>query len=439
MAVGSGGNAGCNPVRWAVGIGLLCLAGSCPAGAASGLLLDGVGGKEKGMAGAGLALPQDGVAVINNPATSGLVRSQISFGGTALFASPEADVSGAGSGLFPQEPGTADGDERWFGIPYMAAVQDFDSRWSGGLSIYGFFGLGAIFADVPRTNCPLALGPAASGPLCAGESRIDFSALLVAPSVAYALTPSWSIGVAPVLAYSRIELRGLGGFAAGSIDPSAVSDNGVDEAWGFGGEIGLHYQGPSLSFGLTYQTRMDMRPFDRYRGLLADGGKVDLPSVFAAGIAADISENLIGLLDIKHVRYSNSALLSNRFVLPGPPGNALLGSPDGAGFGWKDQTTFHLGLQYYWRADTVLRAGYAYSTRLFPDSQVSLSAIAPGTMTHHVALGGSYFLNELVSIDLGATYTPATHVRGRNAASPDQTISEALETLEIGLGFNYRW
>lgn len=402
------------------------------------MLLDGTGAKEKGMAGAGLALPQDGVAAINNPAASGLVADQISIGATALLANTEFEVAGPGTGPFPMEPGVDDGAERWFGIPYMTAPRRFDGRWSGALSVYGFFGLGSNHIAALRHNCPVPLGPGANGAYCGGEAGVDFSALLVAPSLAYALSPSWSIGIAPVLAYSRIEVRGLGAFAPGSIAPGNVSDNGFDEAFGFGAKAGLHFQAPRFSFGLTYQSKMDMRPFEGYRGLFADGGKVDLPSVVSVGVAADITDDLIALFDVKHVLYSDSAPLSNRFALPGP-GAPLLGSADGAGFGWNDQTTFHLGLQYHWRPDMVVRTGYAYSTRLFDDDQVLLNALSPGTMTHHFALGGSYFLDGARSVDLGATYVPSTNVAGLNQASPDQTISESLETLEIGIGFNYRW
>ncbi|MDD3445257.1 MAG: hypothetical protein PHS60_07590, partial [Zavarzinia sp.] len=82
---------------------------SGPAWAASGgLVLTGTSAKDRGMGGAGIAIARDAVAAINNPAATIVVGNQFSIGLTILYEAAEMDVSGAGAGPFPLEPGHAD-------------------------------------------------------------------------------------------------------------------------------------------------------------------------------------------------------------------------------------------------------------------------------------------------------------------------------------------
>ncbi|MDD3446749.1 MAG: hypothetical protein PHS60_15185, partial [Zavarzinia sp.] len=207
-------------------------------------------------------------------------------------------VSGAGAGPFPLEPGHSDNKERFFEVPFLSATYRLDDRWALGFSAYGLFGLGVAFPDHARSNCPFGLP---SGPLCGGESTLDTSALFVTPMIAYRLTPGWSVGVSPALAYSRFKAKGFGALAPASIDPAATSDNGIDDAFGYAAKIGIHYEGEGLAIGIAYQTEADMRRYRKYRGLLPEGGNLDLPAILTLGVACDRADDFVIAADVQGV------------------------------------------------------------------------------------------------------------------------------------------
>ena len=417
----------------------VCLSPSS-AHAGSGVLLNSTGAKEKGMAGAGLALPQDAVSAINNPASIFYVPDQISGGMTAVMVSPKMSATGAGVGAFPVEPGTFKGRSRVFPVPYFSIVDDLDNdKWSAAFSVYGFFGLGPSFRAFNRTNCPAIPGLSGTGLFCDGRTNIEFSAAFISPTLAYRLTPTLSVGVSPILAITQMKIQGFGAFAANSSNPNALSGNGTDKAFGYGGKVGIHYQGDRLSAGVTYQSEMHMQRWRKYAGLFTEGGNGDLPSVISAGLAYRITDALSAAFDVQHVLYSDVAAFSNDFQIPGLPGTQPLGTADASGFGWSDQATFHFGVQYALTDAFTVRTGYSYSTQQVPESGLFLDAAAPATTQHHFAAGFGYDLSETWTADFGASWTPRTWVRGPNPLSPDQRISASLEILELGLGVSYRF
>ena len=389
-----------------------------------------------GMGGAGTAIAQDAVAAINNPAATVVVGNQFTIGLTVLYQAAEIDVSGAGAGPFPLEPGNTDNSERFFQVPFLSATYRVDDRWALGISAYGMFGLGVAYPDHPRTNCPFGTP---TGPLCGGASALDTSALFITPTVAYRLSPKWSIGVSPALVYSRFEAKGFGTLAPASIDPANLSDKGVDEAFGYAAKLGVHYEGETFAFGLTYQTEADMQRYKKYAGLLPEGGNFDLPAVLSFAVAYDLDDDFTVAADIQDVFYADVPVLANGFVNPLIPGNPMLGSDKGAGFGWKDQWIFHLGAEHRLSETFTLRAGYAYATRLYSGRDALLNAMAPAIMRHNVAAGFSQALMDDVSLDFGITYALPLDQAGINGLSPDQEIRSTHGIVEGAIAVNYAW
>lgn len=426
-------------------VGVLAMVGTCgilagePAFAAAGVMMTSVGVKEKGMGGAGLALPQDAVAPINNPASTVEVADQLSVGGTAILSEPSMRVEGVGAGPFPLAEGRWDAEERLFTVPYMSLTRRIDDRWSAALSAYGLFGLGVSHPGQDRPGCPPGLP--GTGPFCAGKTTIDTSALFISPTIAYRLTPRTSIGLSPSLVYGQFKARGLGALAAfgASSDPAHVTDQGIDESLGYAGKIGLHHQGERLSLGLTYQTEADMRPYGKYRGLLPEGANLDLPAVLSGGLAYRIGEGFDLVADAKYVFYSEVPAFSNRFVSPLGPGQPLLGGDGAAGFGWDNQLVLHLGAQQRLGEGLALRAGYTYADQIYPGSEGLLNALAPAAFRHGVTGGLSLALSAAMTLDAAIAWSPPVALHGRNGLSPGQTISAANEATEFALGLSYAW
>lgn len=425
-------------VMWrAAGLGLaLCAVAGTAWASNGGLLPTGISAKDKGMGGAGMAIARDAVAAINNPAATVVVGNQFTLGLTILYEAAQFDISGAGTGPFPLEPGKTDNNERWFPIPFLSATYRIDDRWAVGFSAYGLFGLGVAYPQHPRSNCTVGI-PA--GPLCGGKSTLDTSALFVTPTLAYRLTPEISIGVSPALVYSRFEAKGFSAFGPASSAPGDLTNNGADQAFGYAGKIGVHYQGDGFSAGVTYQTEANMQRYKKYRGLLPEGANFDLPAILAAGVAYDLADDYTVAVDFQYVFYSDVPALANRFVNPLVPGNPALGTDNGAGFGWKDQWTLHLGTEHRYSDTLALRAGYSYTSRLYRGRDSLLNAMAPAIMRHNIAAGFSQELFSGTTLDFGITYALPLDQYGSNPLSPDQRIRSTHGILEGALGINYAW
>lgn len=415
------------------------VAGGGQALASAGLTLTSVGAKEKGMGGAGIALARDAVAPINNPAATVFISDQFSIGSTILTSNAEFWVDGAGTGPFPLAEGEHDAKERFFAVPYASVAKRLDERWSAAFSAYGLFGLGVTYPDHARPGCPPGLP--GTGPLCAGETQIDTSALFISPTIAYRVMPQFSVGVSPALVFSRIEVAGLAALEAfgASSDPGHVSNKGPDEAFGYAVKFGAHYEGERLSLGLAYQTEAKMGRYSRYRGLFAEGGNVDLPAVFTAGFGLKLGGDVTLAGDITRVFYADVPSLANRFINPLVPGNPKLGEGDATGFGWKDQWVYHLGAEQRLDAAWTVRAGYAYADDMYRGDQALLNALAPAVMKHTITGGFTLTLGDGVSVDAALSWAPADEYRGSNALSPDQGVTAKHEITELGLALNYAW
>ena len=65
---------------------------------------------------------------------------------------------------------------------------------------------------------------------------------------------------------------------------------------------------------------------------------------------------------------------------------------------WKDSWAIRVGGEYAANTDVTLRAGYAYGTNPVPAS--TIFPVFPAIVEHHVMLGGTYQVNNAMSVTL---------------------------------------
>ena len=157
--------------------------------ATNGYFSDGYGIKAKGMAGVGIALPQDGIAAATNPAGMAFVGDRADIGIDWFKPMRGADISGTGgaccNGAFQGN------DSNNFLIPEFGYNRMLSPQLALGVSVYGN---GGMNTDYSQPNVLFNGGTA-------NHSGVDLSQLFIAPTIAYKVTPQHSLGVSLNFAY----------------------------------------------------------------------------------------------------------------------------------------------------------------------------------------------------------------------------------------------
>jgi long-chain fatty acid transport protein len=369
----------------------------CAALATDGYFSHGYGMKAKGRAGAATAMADDSFGGANNPATMVYAGDRMDLG--VEWFQPDRSASRTGSfGGAGFIDGAADGNEvSSFLIPEFGYNKMLAPNMSLGVTVYGNGGMNTEYAT-GQLDQGVCMGGAPNGQpanlLCGtGELGVDLMQLIIAPTLAYKLANGHAFGVSPLLAYQRFKAYGLQPFAAISSDPANLTNNGYDDAWGFGLRLGYYGQlSQSVAIGFAYSTKIDMGEFEKYRGLFAEHGDFDIPENYSLGIAFKASPKFTIAADYQQINYSGVASVGNPSNVPGVGAAALGASSSSIGFGWDDVSVIKLGVEYQWDSKLLLRAGYNRSDNPIQARDVTFNILAPGVVTDHVTLGFTYTL-----------------------------------------------
>ena len=254
---------------------LAALAAPFPALATTGYFQHGYGLKAKGMGGVGIALPQDALAPATNPAGVGFIGNRLDAGLDWFRPIRDSEIVG---NMVPGVDGTYSGSgEKNFFIPEFGVSLQFGQNLAVGLAVYGNGGMNTTYNRSPFTGF--------GGQSPAG---VDLIQMFIAPTVAFKPNPNHSFGVSLNLAYQRFSADGLQPFdnPAFSVAPGNVTNRGDDSSTGWGLRLGwTGKMSDTVTLGATYQTKTRMKPFDKYRGLFAEGGDFDIPENYGIGIA----------------------------------------------------------------------------------------------------------------------------------------------------------
>lgn len=406
---------------------MVALALGSPALATDGYFSLGYGTPYIGMAGAGVALPLNTLGPATNPAGNAFLTG---YDVSVAVFSPAREFTVTGSpsgypGTFGLQPGTVKSDTSIFLMPTLGANWKLSESMTLGVAIYGNGGMNTTY-DAPV--------------FYAGRTGVDLAQMFVAPTLTYEVAKDHAFGISPILCYQRFQAEGVGSFAPYSGNAAALSNNGHDTSFGAGARIGyLGKLTPWLSVGAAYQTEIEMERFEEYRGLFAEGGDFDIPANWTVGVAVKPLESLTVAFDVQRILYSETESIGNP-LLPNLM-QAPLGADGGAGFGWRDVTTYKLGLQWVASRDWTLRAGYAHCRQPIPESEVLFNILAPGVVEDHVTAGLSRTLGGKSVLHFSAVYVPAKTVSGPNPleAPGQQRIELKMSQWMLDLGLSFRF
>ncbi len=451
----------------------LCMAGNVFA--TNGYFTHGNGTKNKAMAGAGIALPEDAIDVTNNPAVAPFVGDQLIVG-AAMFSpirkyqTSESQLNG-NMGAITIGPNDIKSKTNYFVIPHIAKTWQLanDSAWA--LSFYGRGGMNTDWKGGTATFDPDGPGPA--GPMTfpgtygasvfggSGDAGVNLSQAFLDVTWAKKFNDRVSFGISAVLVAQYFKADGVASFAqltetfARSSNPmmpdlpTNLSNNGTDWSYGGGLKLGLHASlSERVSFGLMYQTKISMSEFDDYADLFAEQGDFDIPADLKVGLTFNASDKTALSFDIEHMWYSDIDSVGNPiqilFSCPtaGRGGTNLsncLGGDNGGGFGWDDMTVYKLGLRYKAGEDWTWRFGYSYGEQPIDSSQMSFNILAPATIEHHVTAGFTLERTPGRQFNMAFMYAPNSDVTGPQNFDPTQTVTFEMYQWEMEASYSWRF
>lgn len=409
----------------------LAVAVSVPsaANATNGYFAHGYGTKNKGMAGAGVALPQDAMAAATNPAGMVWVGKRFDLGAALFSPRREYTVSGNPSPppAFGLSPGTVESDSDYFLIPHFAANWMLDADSSFGVAVYGN---GGMNTDYPGS------ANGGMGTYYGGPAGVDLMQLFVTPTYSRKINDTASWGAGLILAGQAFEARGLSAFGPFSSDSSNLTDNDHDFSYGAGLRLGVQGEvTPGLTLGAAYTSEIRMSELDDYKGLFAEQGGFDIPASATIGLAWNATPDSALTFDIQRIWYSKVRSIANPLI-PNLQ-TSQLGNDDGAGFGWDDMTVYKLGYQWKSSSDWTWRAGVSHGDQPIPNSEMLFNILAPAVMETHFTFGFTKAMGKNNELNVAMMYAPSETVSGPNPLSPGQNIELEMQQYEIEVSWGW--
>jgi long-chain fatty acid transport protein len=318
-----------------------------------------------------------------------------------------------------------------------------------GISVFGNGGMNTEYKGGTATLYPTGPpgGPVTlPGTFGDGTAGVDLAQLFLSTTYARKITDTASWGISGIIAYQRFEAKGLGNFAGFSSDPDNLTNNDHDDSTGLGVRFGIQAEiTPGVRFGAAYQPKIDMQEFDDYSGLFADDGDFDIPSNFTVGLAVDIGETGVFVIDVQQINYEDVDAVSNSIdgltdncldAAFAATGKGCLGGSDGAGFGWEDMTVVKIGYQWRTGMKNTWRVGYSTGDQPIPSDESLFNILAPGVIDEHVTAGYSRQLDDKSSINFSAMYALENSVKGKSPFDPAQDIEIEMDQYELAFSYS---
>jgi len=401
---------------------------AAPAMAAMGDFAEGLGTQPKGLAGAGAALALGSLATATNPAAAAFLGDELELDLACFTSNRGYQVSGQPSGTpgtLGLAPGPVNSRSRAFLAPSLGANRWLTPRIACNLALYGGGGGNTNYHSPTFGTAP---------------TGVNLVQVFLAPTCAFRVTERQAFGLTPLLAYQQFKAYGLGAFAGTSADGADLSDRGTDTATGLGLRVGYQgHLGSRLRLGASYQTRTTFSAFRKYRGLLPDQGRFDIPSTWTLGAAVQAGAGLTFVLDVQRINFSEVAGLGNPLLPNLRP--VPLGANGGAGFGWRNVTICKFGTQWQATPRWILRAGYSRGQQPIPASQVLFNLLAPAVVEQRWAMGATRHLGAAWDSSLAVTRALSHSVTGPNPleAPGQQSLTLRMDAWDVEAGLAARF
>lgn len=450
--------------------------------ATNGMNMEGYGPVAAAMGGASMAYDNGSAAMMNNPATIGLMdegdRLELFFG----FLGP--DVESEAAGMKAKSGGTA---------YYMPAIGFLRKRanLTYGIGMYGQGGMGTEYGSSSFMSLGAGL-----------ENRTELSVGRIIAPLSFNVNDRLTVGGSVDFVWAGLDMRmamSEGQFAdlanpmaqnIGTASGSLVNSfgtmyepfggSGVNQlnyayfdfsngsrfsgkarGYGVAGKIGAAYQvNDRLTLGASYHTETKLGDMETDQAVvrmnvnanfgagyqdydIPVAGKIKVkdfqwPSTYGIGAAFQATAKLLLVADIKRINWADT-MQSFRMLFSA---DAAQANPLAGGFAgqeldanlyqrWDDQTVYQIGGAYQVNKQFMLRAGYNHGDNPVPNSY--LNALFPAIVEDHITAGFGYGFNAAQSIDFSlqrALETSATNP-GNGTTIPAVTTTHSQTSFQF--------
>ena len=283
-----------------------------------------------------------------------------------------------------------------------------------------------------------------------GTSRpgLEYLNETISGFVAYKLNDAHNLGININCQVERLKVNGLEKFdnALRTAFPGNLTNRGYGWSVGWGFTLGWQWHIlDNLTIGLTYQPRTAMPRISKYKGFIADRGRLDVPAMYSFGIAWRFCDDITLAFDIQQYDWENVRALHNKLLHDG----ALepLGKKHGPGFGFKNQTFYRFGIEYMLTCDFTVRAGYRYGNTPIRRSQTAVNQLTLDCAESFLTAGASYRAGERTEVSTFIAYGFKHKIKGKNSiprgippagfGGGEADLEQSKFALGISLGYEY--
>lgn len=367
--------------------------------ATNGMLMEGYGPIATGMGGASMAYDNGTAALMNNPATLGLMAdgSRLDLAVGHLAPSVTFDMGPGGS-----YKSKADS----FFMPAFGWVKK-DGPMAYGVGVFAQGGMGVQFNDTPLGDL---------------YSQVSVGRIIV--PFAYNVDEQLSVGATIDYVWANMDLQ------YGTNFKFQDESNYTGEAKGSGiaAKLGVLYKvNEQLKVGAAYHTKGNIGDLTG-AGTVMDGMAdadftfkgFDMPAILAVGLSFQANDSLMLAADFKQIKWSDT--MTTPVLEMDVEGMGVMDSGDDFQQDWDDQTVISLGAAYKFNDQLTGRIGANIASNPIPDDY--LNFLFPATVENHYTLGVGYTIDKAQSIDFSLSHAPETtaeHSSGMFEISHGQT------------------
>ncbi|ANO33267.1 long-chain fatty acid transporter [Vibrio breoganii] len=296
--------------------------------------------------------------------------------------------------------------------PNIHLIVPVNDKFAWGINAYSNFGTSTDFSDSDRWN----------NSVFGGET--DILSMNIGLSGSYRLNEQWSFGAGLDIIYGKGTIRRGATELGAPLQTLNVQDA---DGWGVGFNVGTVYElNENNRFGLSYRYSPEITAKDDY------GQEISLPlpdmaefsgyhRINETAFAVHYSVQWIGWSAFDKIDFDNL-----------DPSQSLIGAGGGSyskPYEWQDGWHFAIGGTWYLNEKVTLRTGYMHDTSA-QDEITSISV--PDSDRNWISAGATYHFSDDSNMDFGITY-----LIGSDEAVDEGLITATTRADAILVGLQY--